>query len=136
MKFTPDHGSVNIRARHVNGALNIYVEDNGVGIAPEALERLGRPFEQWNAPLANGMKGSGLGLAIARSLVALHDGTIRIRSTPGNGTIVQIHLPVVKPVCAVASKPAAARRSLTSVQPHLAGRTISRPEVQVSRRPH
>ncbi|HEY0145549.1 MAG TPA: ATP-binding protein [Methylovirgula sp.] len=136
VKFTPDHGSVNIRARHVNGALNIYVEDNGVGIAPEALERLGRPFEQWNAPLANGMKGSGLGLAIARSLVALHDGTIRIRSTPGNGTIVQIHLPVVKPVCAVASKPAAARRSLTSVQPHLAGRTISRPEVQVSRRPH
>jgi two-component system cell cycle sensor histidine kinase PleC len=127
---------VNIRARHVNGALNIYVEDNGVGIAPEALERLGRPFEQWNAPLANGMKGSGLGLAIARSLVALHGGSIRIRSTPGNGTIVQIHLPVEKPACAVMSKPAAARRPLTGVQPHLAGRAISRPEVQVSRRPH
>jgi two-component system, cell cycle sensor histidine kinase PleC len=137
VKFTPDRGSVNIRARQVNGALNIYVEDNGVGIAPEALERLGRPFEQWNAPLANGMKGSGLGLAIARSLVALHGGTIRIRSTLGNGTIVQVHLPIDKPVCAVAAKPAAARRPLTSVQPHLAGRGgVTRPEVQLSRRPH
>ncbi len=135
VKFTPEHGSVNIRARHVNGALNVYVEDNGVGIAPAALERLGRPFEQWNAPLANGMKGAGLGLAIARSLVALHGGSIRIRSTPGHGTIVQVHLPIEKPAFAVASKPAA-RRPLTSVQPHVAGRAISRPEIQVSRRPY
>jgi two-component system cell cycle sensor histidine kinase PleC len=135
VKFTPERGSVNIRARQVNGALNIYVEDNGVGIAPEALERLGRPFEQWNAPLANGMKGSGLGLAIARSLVALHGGTIRIRSMPGHGTIVQVHLPIHKPVCAVAARPAA-RRPLTAVQSYVAGRGVSRPEVQLSRRPH
>jgi hypothetical protein len=67
----------------------------------------------------------------------LHGGTIRIRSTLGNGTIVQVHLPIDKPVCAVAAKPAAARRPLTSVQPHLAGRGgVTRPEVQLSRRPH
>ena len=39
------------------------------------------------------MKGSGLGLAIARSLVDLHGGSIRIRSSVGNGTIVLVHLP-------------------------------------------
>jgi two-component system cell cycle sensor histidine kinase PleC len=43
--------------------------------------------------LDNGMKGSGLGLAIARSLVDLHGGSMRIRSSAGVGTIVLVHLP-------------------------------------------
>jgi two-component system cell cycle sensor histidine kinase PleC len=93
MKFTPEGGHINLRTRFVQGAVNIYVEDDGVGIAPAALVRLGRPFEQLNAPLANGMKGSGLGLAIARSLVELHGGSLRIRSAVGRGTVVLVHLP-------------------------------------------
>jgi two-component system, cell cycle sensor histidine kinase PleC len=48
--------------------------------------------------LDNGMKGSGLGLAIARSLVDLHGGSIRIRSSLGNGTIVLVHLPQLRDV--------------------------------------
>ncbi len=98
VKFTPEKGRINVRARHVHGAMNIYVEDTGIGIAPEALPRLGRPFEQWNEMLENGMKGSGLGLAIARSFVALHGGTMRIRSKLGGGTIVLVHLPVTETV--------------------------------------
>jgi two-component system cell cycle sensor histidine kinase PleC len=96
VKFTPRNGRVNVRTRRLHGAMNIYVEDSGVGIAPEALLRLGRPFEQWNDMLENGMKGSGLGLAIARSLVDLHGGTMRIRSKLGGGTIVLVHLPVME----------------------------------------
>jgi two-component system, cell cycle sensor histidine kinase PleC len=98
VKFTPEKGRINVRARHVQGAMNIYVEDTGIGIAPEALPRLGRPFEQWNDMLENGMKGSGLGLAIARSFVALHGGSMRIRSKLGGGTIVLVHLPVIESV--------------------------------------
>jgi two-component system cell cycle sensor histidine kinase PleC len=94
VKFTPEKGRINVRARRIHGAMNIYVEDTGIGIAAEALPRLGRPFEQWNGMLDNGMKGSGLGLAIARSLVDLHGGTMRIRSKLGGGTIVLVHLPV------------------------------------------
>ena len=93
VKYTPNHGRVSVRARIVQGALNIYVEDTGMGIPPAPLARLGRPFEQWDRSLDNGMKGSGLGLAIARSLVDLHGGSIRIRSSVGNGTIVLVHLP-------------------------------------------
>jgi two-component system cell cycle sensor histidine kinase PleC len=98
VKFTPENGRINVRVRAVHGAMNIYVEDTGIGIAPEALPRLGRPFEQWNDMLENGMKGSGLGLAIARSLVALHGGTMRIRSKLGGGTIVLVHLPVTEQI--------------------------------------
>jgi two-component system cell cycle sensor histidine kinase PleC len=49
--------------------------------------------------------GSGLGLAIAKSLVELHNGTMRIRSTPGAGTVVLVRLPVEGPAPA---KPQAA----------------------------
>jgi len=96
VKFTPAKGRINVRLRRIHGAMNIYVEDTGIGIAPEALPRLGRPFEQRNGMLDNGMKGSGLGLAIARSLVDLHGGTMRIRSRLGGGTIVLVHLPVTE----------------------------------------
>ncbi len=92
-KFTPEGGRIALRARNANGGLNVFVADTGCGIAPEALRRLGRPFEQTAPTLRNGMKGSGLGLAIARSLLELHGGTLRIRSRPGEGTVVQAHLP-------------------------------------------
>ncbi|MDR3407748.1 MAG: ATP-binding protein [Methylovirgula sp.] len=136
VKFTPEHGSVNIRTRRVRDAVNIYVEDNGAGIAPEALPRLGKPFEQWNAPLANGMKGSGLGLAIAHSLVALHEGTIRIRSTPGTGTTVLVHLPLGSAVPAVNSAVTARRLPRASSHYHLAARQgVKRADALVSRQP-
>ncbi|MDE2114747.1 MAG: PAS-domain containing protein [Hyphomicrobiales bacterium] len=96
VKFTPNGGKVRIRARSVNDAINIYVEDTGIGIAPDAVPRLGRPFEQNEPSFENGMKGSGLGLAIARALVDLHNGSMRIRSTKGAGTVVQVHFPAPK----------------------------------------
>ena len=102
IKYTPAHGRVTVRTRTVQGAMNIYVEDSGVGIPAEALARLGRPFEQSDKTLSNGMRGSGLGLAIARSLIDLHGGSLRIRSSSGIGTIIQVHLPN----CVVTPRPA------------------------------
>ena len=102
VKFTPEGGRVILRGRILPEAVNIYVEDTGVGITRDALSRLGKPFEQIDTPLENGMRGSGLGLAIARSLVELHGGTLRIRSTVGTGTIVRLQLPVAAPALAVA----------------------------------
>jgi two-component system, cell cycle sensor histidine kinase PleC len=93
VKFTPNRGRVTVRTRMVQGAINIYVEDTGIGIPASKLPRLGHPFEQLGGTLNNGMKGSGLGLAIARSLVDLLGASMRIRSSVGNGTIVLVHLP-------------------------------------------
>ena len=93
-KFTPDGGRIAVRTRLVPGAINIFVEDTGIGIPKDKLERVGRPFEQVEGDLVRSYKGSGLGLAIARSLTELHGGSLRLRSAIGAGTIVMIHLPL------------------------------------------
>jgi len=94
VKFTPEGGRVTVRGRAGAGSATIAIEDNGIGIPKEALKNLGRPFEQVESQLTKRHKGSGLGLAIAKSLVELHGGAIRIRSTQGVGTIVLVRLPI------------------------------------------
>lgn len=93
VKFTDVGGSINLKARLAGSAINIYVEDDGIGIPKEALPKLGKPFEQVEDEMTRTYKGSGLGLAIARSLAELHGGGLRIRSGIGTGTIVMVHLP-------------------------------------------
>ncbi|MGY6246268.1 PAS domain-containing sensor histidine kinase [Bosea thiooxidans] len=94
VKFTPDGGRIAVRTRHVPGALNVFIEDTGIGIPKEKIDRVGRPFEQVEGDLVRSYKGSGLGLAIARSLTELHGGSLRLRSAMGAGTIVMVHLPL------------------------------------------
>lgn len=94
VKFTPAGGRIAIRTRQVPDALNVYVEDTGIGIPKEKIDRIGRPFEQVEGDLIRSHGGSGLGLAIARSLTELHGGSLRLRSTSGAGTIVMVHLPI------------------------------------------
>ena len=93
VKFTPEGGRITIRARSAAGRVRIAIIDSGIGIPKEALAKLGRPFEQVESHITKSQQGSGLGLAIAKSLTELHRGTMRIRSTPGQGTIVLLHLP-------------------------------------------
>src|SRR5262249_30802014 len=93
-KFTPEGGRVTVRARSAAGWVRISIVDTGIGIPKDALARLGRPFEQVESHITKSHQGSGLGLAIAQSLAELHGGTMRIRSTPGRGTLVQLRLPI------------------------------------------
>ena len=93
VKFTPDGGAVSVRARIRGSRVSIAINDNGIGIARQALHKLGRPFEQVESQLTKRHQGSGLGLAIAKSLVELHGGTMRIRSRLGRGTMVVVRLP-------------------------------------------
>jgi two-component system, cell cycle sensor histidine kinase PleC len=93
VKFTPEKGRISVRGRLSGGAVVISIRDSGIGIARDALAKLGRPFEQVESQLTKTHHGSGLGLAIAKSLVELHGGTMRIRSTLGAGTTVVVRLP-------------------------------------------
>jgi two-component system cell cycle sensor histidine kinase PleC len=94
VKFTPEGGEVTVRGRSSHASVFISIRDTGIGIPRVALGSLGRPFEQVEGQLAKSYQGSGLGLAIAKSLVELHGGTMRIRSTVGIGTIVVVRMPL------------------------------------------
>ncbi len=97
VKFTPDGGRVSVRARRSRDCVLLAISDTGIGIPRDALKRLGRPFEQVESQLTKTHHGSGLGLAIAKSLIELHGGRIRIRSTLGAGTIVLFRMPLAGP---------------------------------------
>jgi two-component system cell cycle sensor histidine kinase PleC len=93
VKFTPDGGRVVVRSRLLSDSIVLMIADTGIGIAPQSLVRLGRPFEQVESQLTKTYHGSGLGLAIARSLTNLHGGSMRLRSKLGTGTVVCVSLP-------------------------------------------
>lgn len=93
VKFTPDSGKVVVRCRMLNDSVRLMIADTGIGIAPQSLQRLGRPFEQVESQLTKTYHGSGLGLAIAKSLTNLHGGSMRLRSKLGTGTVVCVSLP-------------------------------------------
>jgi two-component system, cell cycle sensor histidine kinase PleC len=98
VKFTPNGGRVTVRGKTVGDCALLTLGDSGIGIARDALKRLGRPFEQVEGQLTKSHHGSGLGLAIAKSLVELHGGRMRIHSRLGRGTVVLVWLPL-KPRC-------------------------------------
>src|SRR5712672_972730 len=93
VKFTPDEGKVIVRGQMLSDSIVLVIADTGIGIAPDSLRRLGKPFEQVESQLTKTYQGSGMGLAIARSLTNLHGGTMRLRSKLGKGTVVRITLP-------------------------------------------
>jgi two-component system cell cycle sensor histidine kinase PleC len=106
VKFTPEGGRVTVRGRASGDCIVLAIADTGIGIAKDALTKLGRPFEQVESQLTKSHQGSGLGLAIAKSLAELHGGSMRIRSTLGKGTLVVVRLPL-HPQCLLPREEAA-----------------------------
>lgn len=97
--FSPQGGIVRIDAGQRIGAdgtaeIVVQVNDNGPGMSPETVARLGMPFEQAEGVMARRHQGMGLGLALARGLLALHGGRLDISSTQGVGTRVELVLPL------------------------------------------
>ncbi|HYF23927.1 MAG TPA: HAMP domain-containing sensor histidine kinase [Caulobacteraceae bacterium] len=95
LKFTPKGGSVTVTLRQDGAALELSVADTGVGIAPEDVQRLGRPYEQ-AGDAGQRARGTGLGLSLVRAFAELHGGAMALESTLGEGTAVTVRLPVVK----------------------------------------
>ncbi|MFN8470301.1 MAG: PAS domain S-box protein [Caldilineaceae bacterium] len=98
-KFTPDGGQICLQA-HAGPAQNtgqktvaISVEDTGIGIAPDQLTRIRRPFTQLDAGLARRHEGIGLGLAYVDEMVRLLGGSLDIESSVGHGSCFTMILP-------------------------------------------
>ena len=98
VKFTPEGGSIVITISLLNGGMvRVAVTDTGIGIAPEDLARLARPFEQVEGQHSKTTQGTGLGLALTKSLIELHGGVLEMDSEPGRGTTVSFTIPIRRP---------------------------------------
>ena len=93
VKFTPPGGTITVTVEAIGPYLEVVVADTGIGIAPEDVRRLGRPFEQ-AGEIEQRRQGTGLGLSLVRAFAELHGGRMSIDSTLGEGTAVTVRLPV------------------------------------------
>lgn len=92
IKFTPQDGELGILVERDEAAalVHVHVWDRGIGIAPDGVARLFRPFSQLDSALTRQFPGTGLGLALTKRLVELQDGQISVRSEPGQGSTFTI----------------------------------------------
>jgi len=121
VKFTPDGGQVTLRASRVPREavgqlsrgepgrtlplpesdfadfLEIRVTDDGIGVSPDGLLQLYKPFSQIDSGLARSFQGTGLGLAMVRSLAELHGGAVAVESTTSKGSCFTVWLPLRTP---------------------------------------
>jgi PAS domain S-box-containing protein len=117
VKFTVDGGKVTLAAKRVRRAdvgvitgagggrtfpladsefaefLKITVDDTGIGITPEGMDRLFKPFSQIDSGLARKFEGTGLGLAMVKLLAELHGGVVALESVVGEGSRFTVWLP-------------------------------------------
>ena len=102
VKFTPEGGSIVVSLNPFVGPagedrIRVACADTGIGIAPQDLVRLARPFEQVEGQHSKTTQGTGLGLALTKSLIEMHGGQLAMESQPGVGTVVSFDLPVKRP---------------------------------------
>ncbi len=97
IKYTPNAGSVTIRAHRKNGMVAIDVEDSGLGISPDNQKKLFQKFFRVKNEKTRNIGGTGLGLCIAKSIVEAHDGCIELESEEGKGSRFSLTLPVFNP---------------------------------------
>jgi signal transduction histidine kinase len=93
VKFTPDGGKVEVRARQADGVLQVAVADNGIGIAAADQAAVFEEFRQVGRHYTNKQEGTGLGLALTKRFVELHGGALTLDSEPGKGSTFTFTLP-------------------------------------------
>ena len=91
-KFGVDGGWIHVALRRTDAGVQLTVQDNGVGISQEDLDRIWQRFYQAD-PSRRESAGLGLGLSMVQQIVALHGGTVAVASVKGRGTTFTVTLP-------------------------------------------
>jgi signal transduction histidine kinase len=93
-KYTPDGGTITLRARQAGSSIEFSVTDTGIGMTREQVAMLGTKFWRAEDDFTRAQPGTGLGFAITKALVELMGDSIRIESTPGLGSTFSFAVPV------------------------------------------
>ncbi|MFL4479339.1 sensor histidine kinase [Paeniglutamicibacter sp. ORCA_105] len=94
IKYSPDGGEVRVTATSNGREAILEVRDSGLGISPHDVSRVFDKFFRSNEVRDAAIPGTGLGLSIAKAIVDRHGGSIQCTSTPGEGTSMNVTLPV------------------------------------------
>jgi signal transduction histidine kinase/DNA-binding NarL/FixJ family response regulator len=130
IKFTA-RGKVDLFAMCPDGEIWFVVRDEGIGLTPEEVSRLFRPFEQADSSTTRKYGGTGLGLAISMNLASLMGGSIQVASTPGQGSTFTLHLPLRRIAAPADASPAAAVDEMVAALSGL--RILAAEDVEVNR---
>jgi PAS domain S-box-containing protein len=96
-KYSPEGGVIVVGAGIVDGMVDVYVQDHGLGIPVDALALLFRKFYRVEGPDRNTIKGTGLGLAICKNIIEAHGGKIGASSKGlGKGALFHFTVPMVR----------------------------------------
>jgi signal transduction histidine kinase len=103
VKFTPAGGRITLEVTSDSATreLTLAVQDTGIGVAPEYVDKLFQPFRQIDGALNRRHNGTGLGLALVRRLIELHGGRVGLESTLGQGSRFFAIIPLRAPAHAV-----------------------------------
>ena len=107
IRYTPE-GRITLRIAYSNQVARFDIEDTGIGIPPEDLERIFQPFERIEDPEHPNKLGAGLGLTITKLLTEAMGGEISVKSTAGKGSCFSVRL-MLSPVAATQRRETAQR---------------------------
>jgi two-component system phosphate regulon sensor histidine kinase PhoR len=93
MKYTPTGGRVILRCATEGDKVTVEVEDTGIGIEPEHLDRIFERFYRVDKARSRELGGTGLGLSIVKHIVESHGGEVSVTSRPGAGSTFRVTLP-------------------------------------------
>ncbi len=93
IKFTPEKGTICLRAKLINDSVQVDVIDTGIGIPKEARETIFEEFYRVDNPINEKVKGTGLGLSLVKNIIEVHRGRIWVESQLGVGSTFSFLLP-------------------------------------------
>jgi PAS domain S-box-containing protein len=96
IKFTPPDGTATVRMRQERGSIRVEVEDSGIGIAADQLDRIFERFYQVDGTTTRRFGGAGLGLAIVKQIVEAHGGSVGAESELHQGSLFYFTIPVAE----------------------------------------
>ena len=96
IKYTPEKGAIQLRVLASNGHTVLEVQDNGIGIPPDALPHIFERFYRVDPARSADSESAGLGLSIVKSICLAHRAEVEAQSTFGSGSCFRVKLPMTK----------------------------------------
>jgi signal transduction histidine kinase len=104
LKYSPAGGNILLSSQKEQESIHISIQDQGIGIAEEALKNIFEPYSRIDLERTRFIGGTGLGLSLVREIINLHGGTIWVESTLGGGSTFHFLLPLISAVSGALSE--------------------------------